>query len=165
MWLLSVNDDTRMGMPSKNGGVGGNGHNINRRTYGYPPPRPQTEEADSAVLERRRLIDPDSIDYQIFDLLPGGSKDTLDGKKYGGLTIDDMIISSYEAYVANGNKNGYKLDPENTDQLKKSDGTTTGDTLFPSGVRTPGVFSFPVCAVGAAVDNWSKHFVSPSPNV
>jgi hypothetical protein len=42
-----------------------------------------------------------------FEELPGGNIDDLDGTKFGGVTIDDLIISSYEGYQLNGHYNSF----------------------------------------------------------
>ncbi|KAJ5375172.1 hypothetical protein N7517_007178 [Penicillium concentricum] len=74
----------------------------------------------------------------IGSVLPGGDHDTLNGKDYGGITIEDIVISSVEGFAANNNQNGYpKAD------IDGIVGSFGGDNV-PS-VRTPGFFNLPVC--------------------
>lgn len=155
MWILSVNDGTQpsplsVHQPPK------------KRSYGYPPTigaAPHVEEI-SAPLEKRRMIDRDDMEPDIFDLLPGATRDVLKDGNWGGVEIEDIIISSYEAYIANNNQNGYTLDADDENKMKKADGTSDGDTLFSNGIRTPGVFNFPICSIETAVKNWRANYVS-----
>jgi hypothetical protein len=73
--------------------------------------------------------------------LAGGTHDELTGEehKWGGLTVDDFIISAWEGWKANGNKNGYKLNADGSNSL--------GDTAFSNGVRTAGFIQVPVCTI------------------
>ncbi|KAF7551533.1 hypothetical protein G7Z17_g4932 [Cylindrodendrum hubeiense] len=74
--------------------------------------------------------------------LPGGTTDELDGTKWGGITIEDMVISAYEGWRLNGGKMGYEI-PENS---KIIDGAgTEGGLIFENGVRTPGFVKLPIC--------------------
>ncbi|KAJ5372737.1 hypothetical protein N7517_004743 [Penicillium concentricum] len=87
-------------------------------------------------------------------VLPGGEHDTLNGKDYGGITIDDIVISSVDGWINHNQQNGYpKADAES---IVASFG---GDNV-PS-VRTPGFFNLPICLnVAKAEDNirygWDK---------
>ncbi len=74
--------------------------------------------------------------------LPGANRKTLTGDRevWGGLTMEDFVISSYEGYLANGNKNGYKP-PDDGQHV----GGPTTDLPFENGVRTPGFISVPIC--------------------
>jgi hypothetical protein len=78
-----------------------------------------------------------------FISLPGGTNDVLDGNAYGGVTLQDIVSSSLQAYVNNGYKNGYTLPPptEWVTQL----GGTEGELISQNGITTPGFFSLPVC--------------------
>ncbi|KAK2052459.1 dUTPase [Colletotrichum caudatum] len=73
-----------------------------------------------------------------FQALSGGTHDVLDGTHWGGITLEDMVISSYTGYLMNGNRNGYNITMDDSqgavDQL-----------MFARGVQTPGFFSLPVC--------------------
>ncbi|EQB50179.1 hypothetical protein CGLO_10404 [Colletotrichum gloeosporioides Cg-14] len=73
-----------------------------------------------------------------FQQLAGGTHDILDGKSWGGITLDDIVISSYSGYLANGNRNGYNM------SLDTSSGPVD-ELMLSGGVRTPGFFSLPVC--------------------
>lgn len=73
-----------------------------------------------------------------FQRLSGGTHDVLNGTHWGGITLDDIVISSYSGYLNNGNRNGYNITMDDSqgavDQL-----------MFARGVQTPGFFSLPVC--------------------
>ncbi|KAL0937981.1 uncharacterized protein CTRU02_207712 [Colletotrichum truncatum] len=73
-----------------------------------------------------------------FQAMDSANHDVLDGEKWGGITLDDVVISSYSGYLNNGNRNGYNLTLDDTngavDQL-----------MWSGGVRTPGFFALPVC--------------------
>ncbi|KAJ0285669.1 hypothetical protein CBS470a_006269 [Colletotrichum nupharicola] len=73
-----------------------------------------------------------------FQLLAGGTHDILDGKSWGGITLDDIVISSYGGYLANGNRNGYNM------SLDTNSGPVD-ELMLSGGVRTPGFFTLPVC--------------------
>ncbi|KAF2429677.1 glycoside hydrolase [Tothia fuscella] len=74
--------------------------------------------------------------------LPGADK--LDGNEYHGITIEDIIISSYEGFKANGNKNGYG--PELQSLVE-----TYQDNLL----RAPGFFhGIPICDYKTFKTNW-----------
>lgn len=74
--------------------------------------------------------------------IAGGNWDELNSHNWGGVTLDDVVISSYEAYKFNGMKNGYQI-PEDS-KLKNGGGE---ETLLPfeEGLRTPGLISIPIC--------------------
>ncbi|KAF7555595.1 hypothetical protein G7Z17_g2051 [Cylindrodendrum hubeiense] len=77
--------------------------------------------------------------------LPGGEHDVLDGKNWGGLTLEDMVVSVYEGFRLNGYKNGYLM-PEDSHLI---DGNgAAGGVHFEHGVRTPGFTSLPLCTLG-----------------
>jgi hypothetical protein len=38
--------------------------------------------------------------------LPGGTLDNLSSGKYDGVTLDDIVINSYQGYLLNGKQNG-----------------------------------------------------------
>ncbi|KAK1477569.1 hypothetical protein CTAM01_15163 [Colletotrichum tamarilloi] len=73
-----------------------------------------------------------------FQLMAGATHDVLDGKNWGGITLEDIVISSYGGYLNNGNRNGYTVSLDDSaggvDQL-----------MWTGGVQTPGFFSLPVC--------------------
>ncbi|RBQ87190.1 hypothetical protein FVER53263_20411 [Fusarium verticillioides] len=82
--------------------------------------------------------------------LPGGTYDNLSNGNWGGATLDDIVISSWDGYKLNGNKNGYQL-PETSDAI---DGNgNVGNLIFEAGVRTPGFSSMPICDVNTLVQN------------
>ncbi|KAJ5613080.1 hypothetical protein N7510_006274 [Penicillium lagena] len=79
---------------------------------------------------------------QPFSGLPGGTHSTLDGTAYGGVILEDIVQSSYQAYQLNNNANGYKM----PSLSKVIDGQgTEGDVIFQNGIRTPGFFNLPIC--------------------
>ncbi|OLN81958.1 hypothetical protein CCHL11_08618 [Colletotrichum chlorophyti] len=73
-----------------------------------------------------------------FQPMAGGTHDVLDGKSWGGITLEDIVISSYSGYLNNGNRNGFQM------SFDDSDGAVD-QLMFSGGVRTPGFFSLPVC--------------------
>lgn len=73
-----------------------------------------------------------------FQVLAGGTHEVLDGKNWGGITLDDMVISSYGGYLKNGNRNGYTIsEDDNADSID--------ELMWAAGVQTPGFFNLPVC--------------------
>ncbi|KAJ5189550.1 hypothetical protein N7472_008564 [Penicillium cf. griseofulvum] len=82
------------------------------------------------------------IGHQPFGALPGGNHETLNGEAWGGVILEDIVQSSYQAYQLNGNKNGYEMPALS----KIIDGAgTEGDLVFENGIRTPGFFNLPIC--------------------
>ncbi|KAH7232750.1 hypothetical protein BKA59DRAFT_446239 [Fusarium tricinctum] len=89
------------------------------------------------------------VDWKL-NSLPGGTYDNLSGDEWGGVTLDDIVISSWDGYKLNGNKNGYQL-PEDSDAI---DGNgNVGNLLFEAGVRTPGFSTMPICDVNTLTQN------------
>ena len=79
---------------------------------------------------------------QPFEALPGGNHQTLNGNDWGGVILEDIVQSSYQAYQLNGNANGYEMPALS----KIIDGSgTEGDLVFENGIRTPGFFTLPIC--------------------
>ncbi|KAF2093591.1 hypothetical protein NA57DRAFT_81093 [Rhizodiscina lignyota] len=80
--------------------------------------------------------------------MPGGSRKTLTGDStvFGGLTIDDLVISSVEGFNAHGN--GFNI-PQDQPSFETAGGQTS-NIPFSDGVRAPGFVSFPVCTF----DDW-----------
>ncbi|KAJ5164452.1 uncharacterized protein N7500_006282 [Penicillium coprophilum] len=103
-------------------------------------------------------IDQDVLDYMDKGALvggpPGGDHQTLNGDAWGGVILEDIVQSSYQAYQLNGNKNGYEMPALS----KIVDGAgTEGDLVFENGIRTPGFFNLPICddiAAAADVVSW-----------
>ncbi|KPM40529.1 hypothetical protein AK830_g6050 [Neonectria ditissima] len=84
----------------------------------------------------------DHISRLVVWALPGGEHDVLNGADWGGLTLDDIVISSYEGYRLNDYKNGYSI-PENSQIV---DGTgSQGSLIMEMGIQTPGFMSLPIC--------------------
>jgi hypothetical protein len=78
--------------------------------------------------------------YQLTEL-PGGTFNTLSGGKFGGIRLDDTVISSVSGWQLNGNQNGYQI-PDASDIL---DGVGNTGDIFLAGIQTPGSFGLPVC--------------------
>ncbi|KAF2098078.1 hypothetical protein NA57DRAFT_57244 [Rhizodiscina lignyota] len=92
----------------------------------------------------------------------GGTSQTLTGDRntWGGLTIDDLIISSVEGWLQNGQKNGFTM-------AQPSFASANGQSNLPfvDGVRTPGFVNIPVCASNQwATDYGNPHGQHGSPN-
>lgn len=96
----------------------------------YDPTKPTEEAMD----ESERMKDRDYL----LNSMTGGRHSDLDGQAWSGITLEDIVVSSYYGYLNNGNRNGYNI------SLDDSNGQV--DLLmFESGIRTPGFFSLPVC--------------------
>jgi hypothetical protein len=80
---------------------------------------------------------------------PGGTRTTLTGDPttFGGLTIDDIVISSVDAWTASNMLNS------KTSALDVTSFATTGKLPFQQGVRTPGFFKIPICNSGDWITN------------
>lgn len=76
--------------------------------------------------------------------LPGGDHKALDGAKFGGVILEDIVESSMEGFYANGGKNAYPRPDLNN--IVKQVGNDTQD----KGIRTAGFFDLPVCTDVAA---------------
>ncbi|KAJ5167600.1 uncharacterized protein N7482_003194 [Penicillium canariense] len=86
-----------------------------------------------------------------FTGLPGGTHSQLNGNSWGGVILEDMVQSSYDAYTLNGDQNGYVMPYVSSIIDGKG---TEGDVVFQNGIRTPGFFSLPICDdVESAVRN------------
>lgn len=73
----------------------------------------------------------------------------LDGKKWGKITINDIILSCLRAYEANGSQNGWtKANPTNYQTL---------NDIIHHGVAAAGVWPFPVCGAAEADRNWATY--------
>jgi hypothetical protein len=98
--------------------------------------------------------------YQLTEL-PGGTFNTLSGGKFGGIRLDDTVISSVSGWQLNGNKNGYQI-PDASDIL---DGAGNTGDIFQPGIQTAGFFSLPVCTASHfpdVIDKISGNQGSPS---
>lgn len=73
--------------------------------------------------------------------------DTLDGQRFGGVTVADLVTGAVRTYVQNGNANGgAQTDPKNSGSL---------DDLMEQDVTTPGFIRIPVCSADLAYKVWS----------
>ncbi|KAF7555911.1 hypothetical protein G7Z17_g1835 [Cylindrodendrum hubeiense] len=81
--------------------------------------------------------------------LPGGENDIMDGERWGGLTLKDIVISVYEGYRMNGYKNGATVKLSDAVDVK---GAKT-EAILGNGVRTPGYVPIPICTEGRL---WSE---------
>lgn len=92
-----------------------------------------------------------------YELLPGSTMLTGASDVYGGLTIDDIIISSYYAWGNNSYMNpASKPDPANIIQ----------EDAWIQSVRYPGFFNYAICnglpgTVAAAQSFWDKSYSNP----
>ncbi|KAJ5114303.1 hypothetical protein NUU61_000062 [Penicillium alfredii] len=83
---------------------------------------------------------------QVFGTLAGGDIDTLNGKDWAGITIEAIIKSSWGAFLANGNKNGYQMIESSSLQLSTEfDKVEDGGLPFIAGIETPGFFNLTIC--------------------
>lgn len=82
--------------------------------------------------------------------------DTLDGSRWGGVTITDLIAGSVRSYVANGNANGGPVtDPTNDGSL---------NDLMNIDITTPGFIRLPVCSSDEASTAWRLEKDKSTPN-
>jgi hypothetical protein len=70
---------------------------------------------------------------------------TLDGTKYGGLTVEDLLQSSLSGFRSNGNANGWG-------PVDLTSSAAVGD-VADNGVKAAGVFSAPFCSLNEALQN------------
>jgi hypothetical protein len=74
------------------------------------------------------------------ETLPGGTFENMQNPLWAGLTLDDFVISTWNAYKMNGMQNGYSLQQNGTNDWSYNE---TG-ILFGDGVRTPGFAVLPL---------------------
>jgi len=74
--------------------------------------------------------------------LPGGTNDVLDGTDWGGVTLQNMVISAYEGYLVNNQQNGYQM-PSVSQMI--SDAGPQGELIFQDSINMPGYISLNVC--------------------
>jgi hypothetical protein len=109
--------------------------------------------------------------------LPGANK--LDGKAWGGLTVEDIVRGSVATWDMHGHANKGKLsieDPAIVEAMEKisdpsSDFDDSGSFFEKArndGIRAGGVINLPVCDLWEAIDNWERGFgtlnFKPGPN-
>jgi hypothetical protein len=81
---------------------------------------------------------------------------TLDGSRWGGVTVTDLIAGSVRTYTQNGNANGGpKTDPSNDGSL---------NDLMNVDITTPGFIRLPVCSSDEAYNAWNLVSDQTSPN-
>ncbi|KAJ5385301.1 hypothetical protein N7517_003212 [Penicillium concentricum] len=120
-----------------------------------------TEAASTAVCYENRLhflLNSHRWNTQMhaFNPLQGGDKITLDGVKWGGITIQDIVESSVRGWANNGNKNGYARPDINN--------ILDGFGSEPLNIREPGFFNFPVCENARSIfDDLAYYEHSSSP--
>ncbi|KAH8885958.1 glycoside hydrolase family 18 protein [Thozetella sp. PMI_491] len=86
-----------------------------------------------------------SCTHSKFSAPPGIS--TLDGSRFGGVTVSDLITGSVRTYIQNGNANGgAATDPTNGGSL---------NDLMDADITTPGFIRLPVCSGDMAWTAWS----------
>ncbi len=74
--------------------------------------------------------------HSLFSPPPG--IDSLDGLRFGGVTVSDLITGSVRTYIQNGNENGgATTDPTNGGLAQRPPWTRTS--------TTPGFIRIPVC--------------------
>lgn len=78
----------------------------------------------------------DALDHGL-SVLPGGIHSTLDGSKWGGVTLEQIVASSVAGWKNNNQKNGYPR-PSMDDIIGKF-----GKENFD--LSTAGFFNFPIC--------------------
>lgn len=78
-----------------------------------------------------------------FSVLTGA--DQLDGKNWGPISTDDIMLSCLAAYTQNGYQNGWaRANPQDS---------TTLDDIIQHGIAAPGVWPFPICGMDEMTNN------------
>ena len=83
------------------------------------------------------------------ETLPGGTFENMQNPLWAGLTLDDFVISTWNAYKMNGMQNGYSLQQNGTNNWSYSE---TG-ILFGDGVQTPGFAVLPLFEIEYLLKN------------
>ncbi|KAH8881787.1 glycoside hydrolase [Thozetella sp. PMI_491] len=79
---------------------------------------------------------------------PPPGVETLDGKNWGGVTREDLVVGAVNSWIHNGKKNGWtQADVTNPDTIS---------AVYDTGVRTPGFIPIPVCSADEAMGNWGN---------
>ncbi|OOQ89588.1 hypothetical protein PEBR_07498 [Penicillium brasilianum] len=83
-------------------------------------------------------------DWQPFTALKGGDNVTLDGERWG-ISLEDIVASSYGDFLKNGKRNGYSL--QSSDSVVVDEDWDLMDYRWPmlGNVQTPGFFNFTIC--------------------
>jgi hypothetical protein len=80
--------------------------------------------------------------------------DTLDGARFGGVKVSDLVTGAVRTYMQNGNANGgAATDPTNGGSL---------DDLINQDITTPGFIRIPVCSAEVAWTAWSDTAIQRS---
>ncbi|KAF2188885.1 hypothetical protein K469DRAFT_748124 [Zopfia rhizophila CBS 207.26] len=104
----------------------------------------QAVHRDQPVCHKECI--PNTSAGKFFQTLPGGTFDNLSGDKWAGVRVDDFIVSSVDAWNANGNKNGYGMPDAETYAADLTDVDQNDlDANFEKVLRAPGVYQIPVC--------------------
>ncbi|KAI5464235.1 hypothetical protein BGZ63DRAFT_461361 [Mariannaea sp. PMI_226] len=93
--------------------------------------------------------------------LPGGDFNTLSNGNWGGVRLDDMVISSLAAYKNNNNANGYSR-PDITTLLGGGDSIDSDSLGLTNSIRTPGFFNIPICD---SVDTFQQNLGAGNPSM
>ena len=113
--------------------------------------KPGDSSCSEQGLNKRFCHTTPAIKDLYFEVLPGGSSTSLDGTQWGGLKIDDLILSIYAGYKINGMKNGYTIPTTIDPSTLGSD----GDIILGSGVQTAGLVSGSTCTDFGKVKAWA----------
>jgi hypothetical protein len=122
-------------------------------TFSTPTGAPN-QHATGIIVDRPTINSPN---YQAGLLTPSLAA------KFGGVRLDDMVISSVSGWQLNGNQNRYQI-PDASDIL---DGAGNIGYIFQAGIQTLGFFSLPVCTesqITDVIDKISGNQGSPSWN-
>lgn len=94
----------------------------------------------------KECVGGDPFAGNLFQALPGGTADNFSEGKWSGVILDNFVISSVDAWNANGQKNGYSI-PDDTSyaaQLTDVDSNNL-DAHFETILQVPGVYQIPIC--------------------
>ena len=103
----------------------------------------ETLISNDDVSKKIAWCDPDGNSYFLLNAygtgVEGGNEENLDGKKWGGITLEMITQSAKSGFEANGNKNPFEFDggPDVLDAWAKLDSPPA---------QAPGFFNFPFCS-------------------
>ncbi|KAJ5182928.1 hypothetical protein N7492_000544 [Penicillium capsulatum] len=95
-----------------------------------------------------------------FGVLKGGDKKTLDGEKWG-ISLPDIINSTFGGFLQNGKKNGFEMDKSRSSVTNMEWEVADTEWSMYGGIRTPGFFNFTVCLDPEEADHRIRSVIRP----
>ncbi|KAJ5594360.1 uncharacterized protein N7459_000568 [Penicillium hispanicum] len=100
------------------------------------------------------------LDWVPFTTLKGGENTTLNGETWG-ISLDDIIISSFGGFMQNNKRNGYALQSGASTIVGAEWNITDSQWPMLGHVRTPGFFNFTICLDPEEARNNIMNLVHP----